>query len=81
MLSKHEAVGGTGFVLRDDSGRIIASATLVDGEPEGMFVACLLEYLSVRPGSVSASASSDDPREASVLPLRRPRSLAIATQR
>ena len=82
MLSKHEAAGGTGFVLRDDSGRVIASATLVDGESEGMFIACLLDWLSLRaPSAPSVSVSPSDRPGSLVLPLRRPRSPAIAMRR
>jgi hypothetical protein len=86
MLTKHEAVGGTGFIVTDDDGKVLATATLAASEPEGPFVAVLLEYLTLR--ALAASAAPPSPDEASeasdlpsVLALRRPRLPAGATIR
>ena len=76
MLTKHEAVGGTGFIVTDDDGKVLIAATLVEGEQEGLFVALLLEYLTLR---APASVRQDRQSSATVLPLHPRRSLRTAT--
>ena len=78
MVSLHETVGGTGWVLKDIAGLVVASGTLASGEQEGVFVALLHEYLTLRPLGVASVSSEPD---ASVLPLRRRQLPLRATRR
>ena len=79
MVSLHDAVGGIGWVLKDLAGHIVATGTLKHGEPQGLFIACLLEYINVRASAAPVEAASGD--DASVLPLRRRQLPLRATRR
>ena len=68
MIDRGAAVGGTEFTLYADNGKVIATCILDALEPEGLFVAHLLAYLSER-----ADASS--PRAP-----QRPSSVSSATE-
>jgi hypothetical protein len=81
MLTKHFSVGGTAFVLsNDETGKVICAATLADDEPEGLFIACMEQYLSLRRAHAAASASVNGQPLPVVLPLRRRQSPRAASQ-
>lgn len=81
MLTRHAAVGGTGFVVSDDEGKVLITATLEAGETEGIFVALLLEYLTLRERPRLDADRPEDPDLPVVLSIRRPRVRETATPR
>ena len=48
QVTKHDSVGGTGVVVTNDAGKVVFAGTLDAGEPEGLMIACLEEYLTMR---------------------------------